>query len=142
MKKLIALTIALTAFSSYAFGLGQTWHARGETLKLIGKQVSKTGFVTKTQAVDAAVEMGQDLSSGDMSKAAARAFRTAPILWDHNDKCQSSMGTRFNLVEREMAKGKFEVKTIKVGSYYTGTGQEVFSYTMRFYAPCVVRNRD
>jgi hypothetical protein len=41
-----------------------------------------------------------------------------------------------------MAEGNAEVISIKVSSYFNGAGEEIFNSTLRFYAPCVMKDRD
>lgn len=141
MKKVILIAAAMLSTSAFALNTSRMWHSGGERLKIVGKQTTqKSGFETKQSAVDAAVALVEDLKSGDMSKATKRIFRNSFTLWD-DDKCRSS-SFGFRTIEREMAKGNFEVISINVGSYFTGNGTEVFSYSMRYYAPCIMKDRD
>ena len=140
MKKIIALTLSLLALDAFAINPNTTWHSMGKRLTYEGKQtVAKSGYETKQGAVDAALGLVEDFQSGDMSKATRFAFRSSITLWD-KEKCRSN--SMFRVVEKEMAKGRFEVMNIKVNSYFTGSGNEVFSYSVRYYAPCVLKDRD
>jgi len=142
MRKLIALTLALVSVSAFALNTNRTWHARGERLKIVGYQTTGFKFESKQEAVDGALALYADLTSGNPSRAALRKLNTVHTLWDSGDKCQSTFGMNAKIVAQEMAKGNAEVISIKVGSYFTGAGQEVFNYNMRFYAPCVMKDRD
>lgn len=142
MKKIITLAISLLALNAFAVNTNGTWHSRGERLKFVGKQINIGGFESKAAALQGALGMAEELQSGDVSRTAQAKLRNAPTLWDTGDKCASYAGHNMRIVIREMAKGKFEVNTITVGSYFTGNGTEVFSYKMRVYAPCVMKDRD
>lgn len=140
MRKLIALTLALVSFSAFAINTSRTWHSGLDTFKIIGYQTTGFKYESKQEAVDEALGLYADLTSGQSSKGAMAKLRNAITLWD-DEKCEGSFGNARQIV-REMAKGNAEVISIKVGSYFTGSGEEVFNYTMRFYAPCVMKDRD
>ena len=143
MKKIIALTAALLSLGAFAhFNTNTVWYAGGETLKIVTKQLSgNVTFATKQGAVDGALEMMADISSGDMSKTAQYAFRRSINLHDSDDKCRDSV-FNLRLVQKEMAKGKFKVSRIQVGSSFDGQGVEAFRYSVRYYAPCVKKQKD
>lgn len=142
MRKLIALTLALVSVSAFAINSNRVWHARGEKLKFVGYQTTGFKFESKQAAVDGALDLVADLTSGTPSRTAMRKLNTAHVLWDSGDKCQSTFGQNARIIAGEMAKGNAEVISIKVGSYFTGAGVEVFNYNMRMYAPCVMKDRD
>lgn len=141
MKKIIAVTLSLLSLSAFALNLNTTWHARGQKLKIVSKRlVGNTTFSTKEGAVQGALNMMEDMSSGDMSKAAKYAFRRSFDLHGA-EKCRGTGGL-IRTIEAEMAKGKFQVNSINVGSYFNGQGEEAFSYSVKYYAPCVMKDRD
>lgn len=142
MRKLIALTLALVSVSAFALNPNRTWHARGEQLKVVGYQTTGFKFESKEAAVQGALGLIADLTSGSPSKEAMRKLQNAHTLWDSGEKCESTFGLNARIVAGEMAKGHSEVISIAVSSYFTGAGDEVFNYTMRFYAPCVMKDRD
>lgn len=141
MKTIIVLTAALLSLNSFALTIGQIFQERGQRLMMITKQLNaNVSFSTKQGAVDGALAMMEDISSGDMSKSAKYAFRRSFTLHDSKDKCRGTDASR--AIESAMAKGKFEVNNIKVGSYFNGQGTEAFSYTVRYLAPCKIKDRD
>lgn len=142
MKKLIALTLALVSVSAFALNPNRTWHSRGETLKFVGYQTTLFKYDSKEAAVDGALGLMADLTSGNPSKTAMAKLRNAFQLWDSGEKCQSTSGMNARIVAQEMAKGNAEVISITVSSYFTGAGVEVFNSQIKFYAPCVMKDRD
>jgi hypothetical protein len=143
MKKIIALTAALLSLGAFALNTNTVWHARGETLKIVTKQLSaNVTFATKQGAVQGALAMMEDISSGNMSKTAKYAFRRSLTLHDSDDKCQGNQaGFNLRIIQAEMAKGKFEVTRIMVGSSFNAQGTEAFRYSVRYYAPCVKKDK-
>jgi hypothetical protein len=132
MKKIIALTLALVSVSAFAINTSRTWQSGLDRMKITGYQTTGFKYESKQEAVNGALALYADLTSGSPAKASMAKLRNAHILWD-DDKCQSTFSNARKIV-REMAKGgKSEVISIKVGSHFTGSGEEVFNYTMRFY---------
>ncbi|TNF00117.1 MAG: hypothetical protein EP326_06970 [Deltaproteobacteria bacterium] len=142
MRKLIALTLALVSVSAFALNPNRTWHSRGETLKFVGYQTTLFKYDSKEAAVEGALDLIADLKSGNPSRSAMQKLNTAFQLWDSGEKCQSTTGMNARIVAQEMAKGNAEVISITVSSYFTGAGAEVFNSQVRFYAPCVMKDRD
>jgi hypothetical protein len=140
MKKLIALVLVLVTANAFAVSTNRTWHAGGEKLKMVGKLSIMSGYTTEQEAVDASFDLAEELQSGNPSQTAFNKFRNAPTLWDSNDKCRSTVGSRKGLLIREMAKGNFKIKSVTVGSYYNGQGLKVFSSKITYYAPCVMKD--
>jgi hypothetical protein len=141
MKALVALTITLLSLNALAISTNTTWSARGERFKYVGKQIKISGFSSKEQAVNGALDLVADMTSGTPSKTAKAKFRNAITLWDSDNKCASSFSNA-RVVMGEMAKGRYEVQGIKVASTFNGQGVENYSVTLRMYAPCVLKDRD
>jgi hypothetical protein len=137
MKALVVLTITLLSLNSFAINPNTRWSAGGESLKYVGKVITDKGFSSKSQAVNGAMDLLADMTSGTPSKHATRRFRNAITIWDDN-KCQSSF-SHTRLLLREMAKGRYEVINIKVDSSFNGQGVENYRFKMRIYAPCALK---
>jgi len=142
MRKLIALTLALVSVNAFALNPNRTWNSGLETLKVVGYQTTLFKYDSKEAAVDGALDLMADLTSGQPSRTAMQKLNMAHQLWDSGDNCESTVGSNARIVAQEMAKGNAEVISIKVSSYFNGAGQEIFNSVVRFYAPCVMKDRD
>jgi hypothetical protein len=140
MKTLITLTLALVAFNAFAINTNRTWHARGERFMFVARDTAQSGYSSKQSALQGALDLASNFQSGSLSKHAKAVIRNSRPLWDGSEKCAANKLIR--LVEGEMSKGNFEVMKINIGSYFSGNGQEVFSYKMRFWTPCVKKQKD
>lgn len=130
MKTIIATIATLASLSSYAV---PTWTIGTQKLKMVATSTSASGFASKAAAVEAALDLAGDFQSGDLSSEAISILKDI----DKNS-CKSYIGGRLNLVEAQLAAGKFDA-FIKTASYITLAGEEVFSYSMRLEVPCVVK---
>lgn len=140
MKALITLALTLVAYNAFAINTTTTWSARGERFMFVARDTAGGGYSSKQSALQGAMDLASNFQSDSFSKHAKAVMRNSRVLWDSNEKCAANKLSR--LVEGEMAKGKFEVININIGSYFSGNGQEVFSYKMRFWAPCVRKQRN
>ena len=142
MKRLLTLTIALFAVNAMAINVNSTWYKRGERLKFIKKMTRmNTTFASKEAAVQAAFDFAEELQGGAPSNTSMRRMDRSQTL--HSDlKCQSLFGLTKRIVIGEMAAGKFQVSSVKYSSYINAEGNEIYSSSITYYAPCVLVDRD